>query len=78
MLASLNNNANPSLEQATRALKETFSRLDATQCGSLGRDEYDLLMMLTDGEKCDDETWEYITGAPRHSSVVVVFFRLSA
>lgn len=46
---------------ATAALQEIFSRFDASKSGTLSKDEYDVLAMCTDGEKCEDETWQYMT-----------------
>ena len=48
--------------QASDALTEIFHRFDVSSSRSLSRDDYDLLVMWTDGEPCDDETWEYISG----------------
>ncbi len=48
--------------QAKVALTEVFHRIDLDNTGALRRREYDLLLLRTDGEACDDETWEYMTG----------------
>jgi len=44
--------------ECRRALTQVFHRLDADGRGSVSREEYSYLQMRTDGEPCDDETWE--------------------
>lgn len=44
--------------ECRKALVQVFQRLDADGRGSVSRDEYSYLQMRTDGEPCDDETWE--------------------
>eukprot|EP00053_Salpingoeca_punica_P003981 m.46380 g.46380 ORF g.46380 m.46380 type:complete len:581 (-) comp12531_c0_seq1:2308-4050(-) len=46
---------------AVAALKDVFRRIDSDGKGSLDRNEYDILLSRTDGEPCDDDTWQYIT-----------------
>ena len=48
--------------QAAHALSEVFARADLDGTGALRRQEYDLLLLRTDGEACDDDTWQYMTG----------------
>ena len=43
------------------ALTQVFHRLDADGRGSISRDEYSYLQRKTDGEECDDATWEYVS-----------------
>jgi hypothetical protein len=43
-------------------LAAVFERVDLDGSGALKRPEYDLLLLRTDGEACDDDTWEYMTG----------------
>lgn len=47
--------------ECTKALKQVFQRLDADGRGSVSREEYSFLQVRTDGEPCDDETWEYVS-----------------
>ncbi len=49
--------------QAKKALKEVFQRFDVTGAGGLSRADYDLIVMCTDGEPSDDDTWAYISGS---------------
>lgn len=41
-------------------LREVFSRIDLDMRGTIGREEYDLFVMQTDGEPADDETWDFM------------------
>eukprot|EP00056_Hartaetosiga_gracilis_P003276 m.61547 g.61547 ORF g.61547 m.61547 type:complete len:477 (-) comp11395_c2_seq1:2199-3629(-) len=47
-------------EKGITALEETFQSLDCLQKGSLNQEEYSAHMVQTDGEKCDEDVWDYI------------------
>ncbi len=50
------------LQQVQAAVKQIFERFDVTYSGALSRADYDLLLVCTDGEASDDDTWAYISG----------------
>ncbi len=39
-----------------------FQRFDLDLRGTMGRAEYSMLMLVTDGEECDDQTWQHLIG----------------
>eukprot|EP00042_Codosiga_hollandica_P036971 m.287190 g.287190 ORF g.287190 m.287190 type:complete len:519 (-) comp55014_c0_seq4:838-2394(-) len=43
------------------SVAEIFKRFDVTNAGGLSRADYDLIVTCTDGEPCDDDTWQYIS-----------------
>ena len=50
-------------EEGTRVVNELFDRIDLDMRGTIGRKEYDLYMVFTEEETCDDDTWKYLTEA---------------
>lgn len=46
--------------KASAVIGEIFDRVDLDMKGTIGREEYDLLLLYTDGERCDDDSWQYV------------------
>lgn len=59
-LADTSKNEPELSKPVVEVLREVFARYNVSQSQSLSRAEYNLLLMCTDGELIDDDTWEYI------------------
>ena len=49
------------MQQAAKAIREIFNRADLDMGGAIGRREYDLYQLYTEGEPCDDDMWGYLS-----------------
>eukprot|EP01135_Chromosphaera_perkinsii_P003658 Nk52_evm37s250 gene=Nk52_evmTU37s250 len=45
---------------ALQAIEEVFMRFDMEMNRALTKDEFDLIQLITNHEKCEDETWSYM------------------
>eukprot|EP00041_Stephanoeca_diplocostata_P027767 m.771157 g.771157 ORF g.771157 m.771157 type:complete len:568 (-) comp23244_c0_seq12:846-2549(-) len=48
-------------QAAVNALGSIFARFDFDATGTIGRNEYNMLLLYTTGELCDDDMWAFIT-----------------